>query len=53
MPQARANQTGFNIMIVHFYICKILDTMRYDTRFFTNSNPADINPFRRNTGKKI
>ncbi len=29
MPKARANKTGFNIMIVHFYIRRKLDTIRY------------------------
>ena len=52
MPKARANKTGFNIMIVHFYIRRELDIIRYDTYFFsvwlrTCYNSADINRFRR------
>ena len=29
MPKARANKTGFDIMIVHFYIRRKLDMIRY------------------------
>ena len=28
MPKARANKTGFDIMIVHFYIRRKLDIIR-------------------------
>ncbi len=31
MPEARSNKTGFDIMIVHFYIRRKLDIIRYDT----------------------
>ena len=31
MPKARANKTGFNIIIVHFYILLKLNILRYDT----------------------
>ena len=31
MSKARGNRTGFNVMIVHFYIYSKLDIIRYDT----------------------
>ena len=31
LPKARANKTGFDIMIVHSYIRRKLDIIRYDT----------------------
>ena len=31
MPKSRANKTGFDTIIVHFYIRKKLDIIRYDT----------------------
>ena len=34
MPNARANKTDFNIMIVHFYVSRKLDTIRYAICFF-------------------
>ena len=34
MPKAGATKTGVNITIVHFYIRRKLDIIRYDTRFF-------------------
>ncbi len=30
IPKARANKTGFNIMIVHLYINRKLDIIGYD-----------------------
>ena len=59
MPNALANKTGFNIIIVHFYIRLKLDIIQYATGFFsvwlgTGSNPVDIiysNRFRSHTGK--
>ena len=42
MPQASANKTGFNIIIVHFYIRRKLDIIR--------SYLTDINRFRSYTG---
>ena len=33
MPKARANKTGLNIMIVHFYIRRKIDIIRYDIKF--------------------
>ena len=30
MPKSRANQTGFNIRILHFYIRRKLDIIRYN-----------------------
>ena len=42
MPKAWANKTGFNIMILHFYIRRNLDY-----------NTADINRFRSHTVKVI
>ena len=47
---ARTIKTGFNIMIVHFYIRRKMYIIRYDTRFF-GSNPAVINQFLIYTGK--
>ena len=35
MPQARANKTGFNIMIVHLYFRRKLDIIRHNARFFS------------------
>ena len=35
MAKAGAKKTGFNIMIVHFYILRKLDIIRYDTWFFS------------------
>ena len=29
MPKARSNKTGFNIMVVHFYIRRKLDIKQY------------------------
>ena len=34
MPNALANKTGFNIIIVHFYIRLKLDIIQYATGFF-------------------
>ncbi len=45
--QAKANKTGFNILIVHFYIHRKLDMIQdFSVWLRTGSNPADINRFR-------
>ena len=55
MPNARANKTltGFIIMIVHFYIGRKLDIIRYVSFqcVRTGSYPPDINRYRSHTGK--
>ena len=49
MPKARAKKTGFNLIIVHFYIRRKLD--KYDVQhnfsvwLITGSNHPDINRF--------
>ena len=35
VPEARANKTGLNLMIVHFYISGKLDIIRCYTYFFS------------------
>ena len=49
MPKARAKKSGFNFMIVHFYIHRKLDIIDAKHNFFvwlrTGSNPSDIDRF--------
>ena len=57
MPNARANKTGLNIIIVHLYSYKTgFNTIRYDdfsVWLRTGSDSAEINRFRSHTGKDI
>ena len=56
IPKARAKKTGFNLIIVHFYIRRKLDIHDVRHSFFvwlrTGSNPADINLVRSFTGER-
>ncbi len=53
----RANKTGFNLMIVHFYIGRKLDIYdaihNFSVWLRIGSNPPDIKRFRRENGKYI
>ena len=57
MIKTRANITDFNIMIVHYYICRklhIIHTIHdFPILLKSGSNPADIIRFRSHTGKVL
>ena len=48
MSKAQAIRTGFNIMIVHFYISR-----KFSVWLRTGFNPWDINRFQSQTGNKV
>ena len=57
MPKAWANKSGFNYLILHFYIRGKLDIYETIHDFLvwlkTGFNPADINLFRSHAGNNI